>query len=96
MDHFFLFLLLCIGKCTISLLWLFWTECIDGWYGENCSLPCEGNCKGSNICNHTTGLCDVGCVSGWTGPMCSKGNVGSILSYTCLSYNYILMKMMDL
>ncbi|XP_078320192.1 uncharacterized protein LOC111116135 [Crassostrea virginica] len=39
-------------------------------YGENCSIPCPQNCQESN-CDIVTGACR-GCVSGYTGQMCTE------------------------
>nr|XP_034320580.1 scavenger receptor class F member 1-like [Crassostrea gigas] len=47
-------------------------ECENGWYGENCSQQCIGNCMNNSTCNHVTGLCDAGCDFGWTGSICDK------------------------
>lgn len=49
------------------------TECESGWYGESCKNLCSINCK-NTTCNPMTGHCEIGCVSGWTGPFCSRGN----------------------
>lgn len=56
-------------KCTFFCK----TECIEGWYGMNCSQQCTKHCKDSKTCNHVTGHCEKGCAAGWTGPFCDKG-----------------------
>lgn len=56
-----------------DLFCIFYIECIEGWYGVNCSQQCKGHCRGGTTCNHVTGLCERGCADGWTGSMCEKG-----------------------
>nr|XP_022304916.1 protein draper-like isoform X2 [Crassostrea virginica] len=43
--------------------------CQPGIYGFNCLTPCGPNCQG---CNRFTGVCEFGCLPGWTGPSCEK------------------------
>ena len=54
------------------LLFFFFSECEDGFYGLECSTECKGYCK-NGPCNHTTGNCDKGCSDGWTGDHCDTG-----------------------
>ena len=42
-----------------------------GFYGENCSKPCPQNCQEGH-CHITEGTC-LGCIAGYRGPNCSKG-----------------------
>ncbi|XP_025108233.1 uncharacterized protein LOC112572662 isoform X9 [Pomacea canaliculata] len=44
-------------------------ECVDGWYGINCSQNC-GNCITSSDCNKTTGRC-TSCKTGFSLPNCT-------------------------
>nr|XP_034321094.1 receptor-type tyrosine-protein phosphatase epsilon-like [Crassostrea gigas] len=41
-----------------------------GFYGEDCSLPCPQNCQEGH-CHIVDGTC-LGCVPGYTGPICDK------------------------
>lgn len=50
----------CCGYC------IFFIECTDGLYGENCAYQCKCG-RGFANCDHITG-CE--CKSGWTGPLC--------------------------
>lgn len=50
-------------------------ECINGWYGVNCSQQCSGHCKNGTTCSHVTGQCDKGCDNGWAGSLCIKGKL---------------------
>lgn len=50
----------------------FYTVCPSGYYGEKCMAKCEGHCYKSKPCNHINGLCDNGCLDGWTGVKCSN------------------------
>lgn len=43
---------------------LFSEECEAGKYGKACSKGC-GACVNSNVCNHITGDCGLGCQPGW-------------------------------
>lgn len=52
-------------------------ECVEGWYGINCSKQCGGHCRDNIVCHHVTGQCDKGCDAGWTGYFCNKGEFGS-------------------
>ncbi|KAL4230214.1 hypothetical protein ACF0H5_010599 [Mactra antiquata] len=49
--------------------------CDNGTYGINCTEQC-GRCLNNEPCNKTSGECESGCQSGWTGAMCrNKENV---------------------
>lgn len=50
------------------------TQCVDGRYGENCSLDCE-NCVQS-ACNRD-GICMSGCIPGFYGRMCKMKSQGN-------------------
>lgn len=45
--------------------------CHRGSFGENCADECFDTC---NDCNGATGLCEYGCLPGWTGYFCQKGH----------------------
>lgn len=47
------------------------SACKDGFYGNNCSLPCSPNCK--ETCHHTDGFCS--CKAGWIGSFCNEGKI---------------------
>lgn len=47
------------------------SACKDGFYGNNCSLPCSPNCK--ETCHHTDGFCS--CKAGWMGSFCNEGKI---------------------
>lgn len=61
----------------------FWTACIEGRYGLNCSRQCVGHCRDGMSCNHVTGLCDGGCTKGWRGDMCENGNTFFNIKVSC-------------
>ncbi|XP_041374088.1 multiple epidermal growth factor-like domains protein 10 [Gigantopelta aegis] len=46
--------------------------CMSGKYGLDCSYTCH--CDAAN-CNNVTG-CSGSCLEGWSGPRCTKGNIG--------------------
>ncbi|XP_071117367.1 multiple epidermal growth factor-like domains protein 10 [Haliotis cracherodii] len=50
------------------------TECIPGDFGPKCSQKCsERNCKNDNSsCDHVTGECAEGCMTGWNGKDCTQ------------------------
>ncbi|XP_048256555.1 receptor-type tyrosine-protein phosphatase alpha-like isoform X1 [Haliotis rufescens] len=50
------------------------TACEFGRYGANCSHNCPNrNCKGDNSsCDHVTGECVGGCLTGWNGTDCTQ------------------------
>lgn len=50
-------------------------ECPPVFYGENCGYTCSNNCYMDNICNRSTGQCELGCKAGWTGILCNQGKV---------------------
>lgn len=53
---------------------LFSEECEAGKYGKACSKGC-GACVNSNVCNHITGDCGLGCQPGWQKTaQCKTGN----------------------
>uniref|UniRef100_A0A8W8M1G7 Uncharacterized protein n=1 Tax=Magallana gigas TaxID=29159 RepID=A0A8W8M1G7_MAGGI len=45
------------------------TPCQRGFFGENCLGKCLNNCAG---CNSVTGLCEYGCLKGYTGYFCEN------------------------
>lgn len=65
----------CLLKKTITYLNTIklFSECVNGWYGNNCSQQCVGHCRDNTACNHVTGQCEKGCTPGWTGLLCEKG-----------------------
>ncbi|XP_071099024.1 multiple epidermal growth factor-like domains protein 10 [Haliotis cracherodii] len=44
--------------------------CVDGWFGPQCSLKCNINCRNGRC--DDTGDCVDGCVDGWFGPHCAS------------------------
>ncbi|XP_048255871.1 receptor-type tyrosine-protein phosphatase alpha-like isoform X2 [Haliotis rufescens] len=50
------------------------TECTPGDYGAKCSQKCSNrNCKTDNSrCDHVTGECAGGCLTGWNGTDCTQ------------------------
>ena len=48
------------------------SECISGFYGQDCSTLC-GFCLKNETCNHVTGLCSKGCAAGHQGDTCKQG-----------------------
>lgn len=51
------------------------TECPLGSYGPGCVYNCSKACLGDVACNRTTGKCDTGCESGYTGDLCETGMI---------------------
>lgn len=53
-------------KCTLNTFCVYYLTVLGcptpGFYGENCSLPCQQNCH----CHITEGLC-TGCFPGYIG-----------------------------
>lgn len=50
----------------------FFLECPKGTYVPGCTHNCSGRCLNGASCNRTTGKCDQGCESGYTGTFCEK------------------------
>lgn len=58
---------------TLTYVYLFFNAaCPKGSYGSECK-KCVGHCKDNKACNHSTGLCDNGCLDGWKGINCDQG-----------------------
>lgn len=53
----------------IRLNYIF-SACPRGYFGKECFQKCSETCAG---CNNVNGVCDFGCVSGWTGIFCLSG-----------------------
>lgn len=64
-EHFFNYKLSTLF-CTI------FKECPSGSYGRTCYRQC-GNCLNQGSCDHISGVCHGGCLSGWTGDRCDQG-----------------------
>lgn len=67
-----------------------------GKYGKACHENC-GACVNSTVCNHITGLCELGCEPGWqktetckTGKWSHYTGIGKI---TCILHNWKLQKL---
>ena len=62
-----------LGLDVVTILFL--AECVDGYFGFNCSTRCEVDiCKGSDVCNKTNGECLNGCkYPGYQVPECIAG-----------------------
>lgn len=48
-------------SCNLS-----WTECLNGFYGDNCASECP--CIHFESCDHVSGACT--CSAGWEGAHC--------------------------
>lgn len=64
-EHFF-------NNKLSTLLCTIFEECASGSYGRACSRQC-GNCLNQGSCDHISGVCHGGCLSGWTGDRCNQG-----------------------
>lgn len=53
----------------------------QGYYGENCSIPCPPNCLDGR-CHIVEGTC-YRCVDGYSGTTCSKGQYYIYITYCC-------------
>ncbi|XP_062573676.1 multiple epidermal growth factor-like domains protein 10 [Saccostrea cucullata] len=77
----------CFGKLCDIINVSRQIACLNGSYGQECNFRCSEHCKGGRSCDHVTGKCVEGCVSGWTGLMCNKacdkGRYGLNCSSTC-------------
>lgn len=64
------------------------SECIAGFYGENCNNNC-GHCLKKTACHHINGMCDEECEPGYKVPYCTEGD-----SYKNIfnKYNSILLE----
>lgn len=51
-----------------------WKECPRFTYGKGCFQRC-GNCANGATCDHVTGTCPEGCMPGYTGNKCDKGQI---------------------
>lgn len=63
------------------------TECKAGEYGKACHESC-GACLNSTVCNHITGICELGCEPGWQNTAqcktaCNNGTYGHKCQLKC-------------
>lgn len=61
----------CLQVVTLYIALLYFVECIEGRYGLNCSQVC-GHCKDKTQCHHISGLCVLGCDTGYRGNQCTQ------------------------
>ncbi|XP_078316648.1 uncharacterized protein LOC144620309 [Crassostrea virginica] len=70
-------------------------KCSQGTYGPQCENECR-NCQ-DNRCNEDTGVCEVGCKSGWYGdkcdekrcsPRCAPSSCDRYVCSNCLDVGY--------
>jgi len=66
-----------------------YTECDDGYFGENCTLQCR--CSDGDICAKENGNCPSHCAAGWNGTSCQDGKV-FLLTISVISSLIICMK----
>nr|XP_022311497.1 uncharacterized protein LOC111116787 isoform X2 [Crassostrea virginica] len=61
-------------------------ECVVGHYSDNCDKNCSVFCK-NHSCEHTTGICTLGCQRGYMGSYCNQtcenDKFGQNCSETC-------------
>lgn len=55
------------------------SACKRGFFGENCNHKCVDKC---DDCNDEDGLCDNGCLPGWTGYFCQNSNFKVQVSFS--------------
>ena len=69
-------------------IYLLYEECGNGTFGLRCEQKCSINCdsNATRLCHHTTGECTSGCIPGWEGDQCKKGNFNmlSLLMFNCV------------
>ena len=65
--------------------------CLSGFYGPDCALTC-GNCAGGEPCNTVDGTCQGGCEPGWTGGICSDGNIDMSHLYNVINIELKILK----
>ena len=50
------------------------TDCADGYFGAQCQHQCHC-ADAADICDKSTGHCQLGCAAGWTGTDCQTGTI---------------------
>lgn len=60
---------------SIRVLSIISSACQRGFFGTNCATKCADNC---DDCNDVSGLCDQGCLPGFTGYVCQEGKSSKI------------------
>nr|XP_022315011.1 receptor-type tyrosine-protein phosphatase kappa-like isoform X1 [Crassostrea virginica] len=65
------------GRLIVYEIQIF--KCSQGTYGPQCESVCR-NCQ-DNRCNEDTGVCEVGCKSGWYGDKCDRECPSRCASY---------------
>lgn len=66
--------------------------CTNGLFGQDCSENCNGTCAG---CNHVSGVCDSGCVSGWMGHSCNQSIVYTVVWIIIIIIMIIIIRYME-
>lgn len=59
-----------IIKNVLKTLIISSLACQSGFFGENCRMKCVTKCAG---CNNVNGVCNYGCLPGFTGYVCQEG-----------------------
>lgn len=62
-----------IKKYASTQILHFFSDCVTGFFGENCLQKC-GKCKSGEACNTLSGLCPDGCEDHLMPPYC-KGSI---------------------
>ena len=63
--HFYFF----SSRFVIMYIFVQFTECQDGKYGDGCQMDC-GRCRDFKHCHHVNGTCLSGCEQGYIGGKC--------------------------
>lgn len=68
---------------------IFISECINGYYGNDCINQCSVNCDVTSRCEKSTGQCDEGCIPGLRGIMCNQSKCFTSYLMVCTIYFFL-------
>lgn len=76
-----------LHKC-LSCCFVYFTDCVDGTYGQNCSKVC-GNCVQKKECHHSNGSFLTSCNPGFQDHDSKIGKTMSVLDFKKMLYSNV-------
>ena len=81
-DQIYLLLMFC--WFTFNCL----TDCLPGYYGDECDQSCSGHCLNNLVCNHIDGTCSGGCEAGYIHELCNTCKILHSPGFYILGYSF--------
>jgi len=83
--------------CELKLIIILrFTECATGYFGQQCDRACQCYDE-TEVCDKSSGLCESGCMAGWTASDCQTGqHIGCSYHYETEHYSVVAVPSVNL